>query len=157
MTDPEFKPLHDLSSRVAKLATEDAGHVILAVALIQQLLETMLLAHLPKVLPAYEAKLFGSALGSFTARIKFARALGLIDDNCYQDLKGIWRVRCAFAHPHGFLHFKDKEVEQVFKQVKWPSTSDPKGVFDERIKRSAAAIEESYDALLYAYASKEGG
>ena len=72
----------DLNHRIAELAKGDAGHVILAFAIIDQLVETLLLAYLPKKLSDGEAELVFAQrgpLGPFPAKIKFAYALGVID------------------------------------------------------------------------------
>jgi len=46
----DLKPLDDLDHRVTQLAAQDASYMIIATALLEQYVETLILAHLPKVL-----------------------------------------------------------------------------------------------------------
>ena len=143
----------DLANRIATLAKGDAGHVILAFAIMDQLLETLLLTYLPKLPDARAVKLFShrGPLGSFGAKKTFAYVLGLVNDETVADLNGIRTVRNAFAHPRGFLHFASPEVAEVFAQIKqWPSGGDLKALFDSRVSRAAKAIEAKIHSLIYA-------
>jgi DNA-binding MltR family transcriptional regulator len=142
----------NLQSRIAELAKGDAGHVILAFAIVDQLLETLLLAYLPKIADERAVLLFAHRrpLGSFAAKKKLAFALDLIDGETLADLTGIQKVRNAFAHPRGFLRFTSPEVAEVFKQAKaWPRHDNLRVLFDQRVTRTAKAIDEKFQSLLY--------
>ena len=74
---PEHRyPSADLQSRIADLARADAGHVILAVALVDQMLETLILAYLPTLSTEQAKMLFAhrGPLGSLPAKNQFAYA-----------------------------------------------------------------------------------
>jgi len=49
-------------------------------------------------------------LASFGARYHAARAIGLIDETAYGDLKQIGKIRDRFAHYHLALDFGDQEI-----------------------------------------------
>src|SRR5262249_39210899 len=108
-----------LAKRIAQLSKTDAGHVIIGVALVDQMLETLILIYLPKMDDDAAVMLFEhrGPLGSLLAKAKFARALGLIDTDTHSDLKAIQKIRNAFAHPRGFLHFASPHVAVVFDSV----------------------------------------
>jgi len=118
----------------------------------------VLLAYLPKLDDEKADLLFryGGAAGTFSAKLKLAYALGLIDTETYKDLQGIRDVRNAFAHPRGFLHFDSPEVAKVFKRIKhWPQQPNLKALYDQRLRRATKAIRAKYDSLLYAHATKD--
>ena len=78
--------------RVPDLVRQDAGHAIIAHALVDQMLGTLILAFLPnKLSDSAAAKLFSrrGPFSSLFAKIAFAPALGLICDETRKDLKGI--------------------------------------------------------------------
>ena len=113
-----------LPNRIADLAKADAGHAILSLTVADQMLEVLILTHLPKISDDAAVSLFAhpGPLNSLLGKAKFAHALGWIDDDTLKDLKGIQKVRNAFAHPRVFLHFNSPEVATVFERVKhWPS------------------------------------
>jgi DNA-binding MltR family transcriptional regulator len=131
--------------------------VILASAIVDQLLESLSLAYLPKLPEERVLKIFlhPGPLSSYAAKKKFAYALGLVDEDTLANLNGIQRVRNAFAHPRGFLHFSSPEVAEVFKRIKhWPANNDLKALFDERVSLVAKAIDGKFNSLVYAHASR---
>ena len=152
---PDDEHSFDLDAQIANLARSDGGHVILAVAAVAQLLEVLLLAYLPKLSDEHATLLFSDRgpLGHFLAKAKLALALGLIESETYQDLKGAQRVRNAFAHPRGLLRFNSPKVDTVFKSIRhWPETDNPRALFDERLGRAALAMKAKADALLFKHA-----
>ena len=107
--------------RVPELARQDAGHAIIAHALVDQMLGTLILAYLPKKLTDAGAAKLLSRPGPFNAllaKTAFATELQLISDETRKDLEGINAVRNAFAHPkRGFLRFASPEIVAVLKKV----------------------------------------
>ena len=137
--------------RVPDLAKQDAGHAIIAHALVEQMLGTLILAYLPKKLSDSGAKKLFSRPGPFSSlltKTAFASELGLIGDETRKDLKAINAVRNAFAHPNGFLRFTSPEVAAVFKKH-WPATDDAQALFDNRVERAAEAMKAKFDSLIY--------
>jgi len=142
----------DLADRIVNLAKGDAGHVIMAVAIIDQLLEALILAYLPKMADDAAIMLFGhrGPFGSLPSKARFARAVGLIEGDTHSDLKAIQRIRNAFAHPRGFLHFASPEIAAEFQGVKhWPSTEDNKALFDERVALCSRTMEAKIQNLIW--------
>lgn len=136
---------------IPDLARQDAGHAIIAHALVDQMLGTLILAYLPKKLSDVEAKMIISRSGPFSsllAKAKFSYVLGLISDKTRKDLEGINAVRNAFAHPKGFLRFASPEVVEVFKKH-WPPTDHAQTLFDERVKSAVGAMKAKFDSLIY--------
>src|SRR6476620_6558953 len=115
MPDEPNKPFN-IASRIAELSQVDAGYVILAVALTDQMLETLVLAHMPKLSDSGAKRLFSyhGPLGSLPNKVTFAHVLGLIGDQTCEDLKVLNQLRNTFAHPRRFLHFNSPDVEKVF-------------------------------------------
>jgi DNA-binding MltR family transcriptional regulator len=146
----------DLADRIVNLAKSDAGHVIVAVAIIDQLLEELILAYLPKMADDAAIMLFehGGPFGSLPPKARFARAVGLIEGDTHNDLKAIQKIRNAFAHPRGFLHFASPEIAAEFQRLKhWPSTENPKALFDERVAVSSRTIEAKIQNLIWEHAT----
>jgi DNA-binding MltR family transcriptional regulator len=142
--------------KIPDLAHQEAGHAIIAHALVDQMLGTLILAYLPKKLSDCEANMLLSRRGPFSsllAKTKFGYVLGLISNETRKDLEGINAVRNAFAHPKGFLRFASPEVAEVFKKH-WPQTDHAQALLDERVKRAAAAMKAKFDSLIYDHASK---
>jgi DNA-binding MltR family transcriptional regulator len=137
--------------RVPDLVRQDAGHAIIAHALVDQMLGTLILAYLPKKLSDSDAQMLLSRRGPFSslqAKTKFASALELIGDETRKDLEGINAVRNAFAHPKGFLRFASPEVAAVLENH-WPTTDGAQALFDERVERVAEAMKAKFDSLIY--------
>ena len=142
MPDQPDKPV-GIASRIAELSRADAGYVILAVALTDQMLETLVLAYISKLSDTGAQRLFSyrGPLGSFPNKVTFAYALGLIGDQTHEDLKVLNKLRNTFAHPRGFLHFNSPDLERVFKKfVGWQAGCDTKALFDEVVSRAVNAI-----------------
>src|SRR6188472_2189511 len=103
MSHDRFPPF-DIHNRVPDFARSAAGHVILTVAFLDnQILEPLILAHLPTMTDDRAEMLFShpGPLSSLPAKNRFAYAVGLIGADTHQDLKGITKVRNAFAHARG--------------------------------------------------------
>ena len=144
-------------AEIADLSRGDAGHVIMALAAVDHLLEVLLMAHLPRLSEEYAKLLFSDRgpLESLLAKAKLAIAVGLIDTETYQDFKGAQKVRNAFAHPRGFLHFNSPEVDAAFKGIKhWPTSANLRALFDERLECAASKLKTKFDALINEHASK---
>lgn len=104
--------LEDFSTFLAEFQEEtDSGAALVGAALLYLKLADALRALMVSV-NAAEAFLDGAtaALGTFSARIEAAFALGLIDDHERRECDLIRKVRNEFAHrPHGF-DFQDQKV-----------------------------------------------
>jgi len=158
MPDEPNKPV-GIASRITELSRADAGYVILAVALTDQKLETLILAYMPNLSDANAKMLFSSRgpLGRLAHKMDYAYALGLIEDQTYEDLKVLNQLRNTFAHPRGFLHFNSPDVEKVFKMfVGWRSGCDTKALFDEVVSRAVRGMSAKTDELVYAQTIRPG-
>ena len=145
--------------RVRDLSHQDVGHVIIAHALVDQMLGTLILAYLPKEVSEDDANTllsYRGPFGSLRAKTTFASSLGLIGDETRRDLKGINAVRNTFAHPNGRLSFASPEVAAVFEQHGPATEDEPQALddrqafFNDRVDRAAKAMKATFDSLLYA-------
>jgi DNA-binding MltR family transcriptional regulator len=148
------KPI-DLAKRIMEFARADAGYVILAAAITDQMLESLILAHLPTLSDDNAERLFSyrGPLGRLADKMVYAHALGLIGDQTCEDLKILNRVRNIFAHPRGFLNFSSADVHKEFTKFRGWSGGDTKAFFNEVISRSEKAITTKLDELIFAYAN----
>jgi DNA-binding MltR family transcriptional regulator len=156
MSNDRFPPF-DIHNRIAGFARSAAGHVILTVALLDQVLEALILAYLPKMPDDRAEVLFShpGPLSSLPAKNRFAYAVGLIGADTYQDLKGVTKVRNAFAHARGILHFDNPELAEVFISIRgWPSTDDLRSLFDAKVSDVAETVEAKYNDLIFGNATK---
>jgi hypothetical protein len=76
---------------------------LIGAALLEDVLERVLLSRMIRLNSRRRKKLFGSQapLESMTARIRVAHAFNLIDDNLKRDLTIISEIRNRFAHTPG--------------------------------------------------------
>jgi hypothetical protein len=89
----------------------DTGHAILTAARLDNLLQLLLLAHMPPMSNVLAADLFErGALSTFSAKIDLARALGLIDIATRRDLRAIKNVRNVFAHAEERVRFASAPI-----------------------------------------------
>ena len=89
----------------------DTGHATLTAARLDNLLQQLLLHALPRMSNTPAASLFDRGpLGTFSAKIDLARALGLIDTQTRRDLRVIKDVRNVFAHAENPVRFASPEV-----------------------------------------------
>lgn len=103
----------DLNAFSLKLSTEsDRACVVLGAALLDaelgRLIHSRLACLQSELVPP------GRPLGSFSTRLKLARALNWIDEAAYRDLEAIRGMRNSFAHsPDHDLSFADQSVKDT--------------------------------------------
>jgi DNA-binding MltR family transcriptional regulator len=92
-------------------------------------------------------------LGTFSAKIDLARAMGILDEAAQSDLRAIKAVRNVFAHAENPVRFTSPEVlAKAQRLALWRDGADARMLFDAAVERSEAAIDEKIHALLYEHA-----
>ena len=80
-------------------------------------------------------------LSTFLAKIDVARALDLIDDAIYKDLRALNDIRNAFAHATDQLHFDSPKLVRHFQKLSgWTKTADPRKLFHDRANAGTPSI-----------------
>jgi DNA-binding MltR family transcriptional regulator len=97
------------------LTTPPRAAVIVAAAFLDTFLERLIRRHLVELPPTEVEALFGPdrPLGSFSAKIKMARAMGLIGPKTAHDMNIMREIRNAFAHGLRRMNFETAEVKQL--------------------------------------------
>lgn len=105
-----------INTALAELVKQpDRGAAIIAAAMIEEILETVILNRLRPLSGTKYKRLFsGTApLSTFAAKIDIAFAIGLINDLGYTQLNLIKDVRNRFAHEIAPLDFDHPEIKQI--------------------------------------------
>jgi len=100
-------------------AETDRGAALVGAALIDTRLDALLRSHFVKSKAVEDLMDAGNApLGTFSARIKMAHALGLVTDLEFSECEIIRRVRNMFAHGVHGLTFKDQRLSDLCNNLK---------------------------------------
>lgn len=109
----------------------DRGAVLIACSMIDELLSRSIRAYLLDE-PATQELLdgFNAPIGSFAARTKLARALGLVDERTATECDLLRKVRNEFAHKVTCT-FKDQKVEAACRKLTHavPGAEDARSMF----------------------------
>ena len=136
----------------------DAGSAILTAARLDSLLQQLLRLAMPEASNTLAKELFDRPLGSFSAKIDVARAMGLIDATAHRDLRAIKGLRNLFAHVERPVHFTSPEVIKKAKQLfaqKCGKGASVRKLFDAAADSAEGAINAKIDSLLYEQAIAE--
>jgi DNA-binding MltR family transcriptional regulator len=121
VTEHEIREkLKDWASLFTELEqTNDRAMAILCGAFLDEILALLLQGFLVEGSPATNG-LFDAdrPLGTYSAKIQLAHALGLITDDEYNDLDTIRKVRNRFAHALQGLSFTDDSITDLCKNLK---------------------------------------
>ena len=90
-------------------------------------------------------------LGTFSAKIDFARVLDLIDAQTYRNLHAIRGMRNVFAHAEEPVRFKSPEVvAKARKFPQWRDGASARTLFDNAVNEAEVVIAARMNALIYA-------
>jgi DNA-binding MltR family transcriptional regulator len=95
------------------------GAAMVAAAFLDEFLMKLLLHHMEIISDAEVSALFDPdrPLGSFSSRIKLARALGICGPKTAHDLNLMRAIRNAFAHGLRKMNFETPEVRQLLHSL----------------------------------------
>jgi DNA-binding MltR family transcriptional regulator len=95
----------------------DRGVAIMAVSLLEQMLEIVLTLRMMPLTNKSYAVMFGTMapLSSFAAKIEMALTLGVISENFYYQLHALRKVRNTFAHRIEALTFDHPEIRKAMR------------------------------------------
>jgi len=106
--------LADTSKLIDVMNTSsDLAVAIVAVSYLDACLGNLLRSSLADRDEADKLLDIGNPLESFGARYRLARAMNLIDETRYEDLKKIGKIRNLFAHHHAGLDFGNQEIGRL--------------------------------------------
>lgn len=136
LLDETFPHLKEFFAFLNVLNKEsDRGAALIAVAMIDDLLERTILAFLVESQISTDLLAgFNPPLGSFAARTSAAYSLGLISDHEYRQYNKLRKIRNEFAH-NVHQSFEDKKVKDICTSLEQipmgpPSqTGGPKGQY----------------------------
>jgi DNA-binding MltR family transcriptional regulator len=96
-------------------AQTDRGVAIIAVSLLEKMLENVLALRMMPLSNKRYAEMFGkmAPLSTFDAKIEMALTLGVISENFYYQLHALRKVRNAFAHRIEALTFDHPEIRKA--------------------------------------------
>ncbi|UXC90522.1 MltR family transcriptional regulator [Sphingobium sp. RSMS] len=84
---------------------------------------------------------FNAPLGTFSARIKAAHALGLLTDDQFDDLENLRKIRNAFSHTWEAINFEAAQVKDRILNLSYSSIDDEyPATLADRLRTSIAAI-----------------
>ena len=102
------------ASKVSNLFGEsDRGATLIAAAILEYQLEEILFSFFRDIKSAKELlNGFNAPLGTFSSKIKISHALGLIEDDEYNQIEIFRKIRNQFAHEFNSLSFESKGVKE---------------------------------------------
>jgi DNA-binding MltR family transcriptional regulator len=136
-TEPEIK---ELSEFLAEFNGEsDRGAVLAAAAYLDERLSEMLKVFFADVKQADEL-LFGvnAPLGTYSARINAAYSLGLIQENEFNELNIIRKIRNEFGHSWKGVSFKTQKIVDLCNNLPWLG---PTGIKDTYTAKERFSFE----------------
>ena len=107
---------NDVDEHIARLKAEsDRGVMILAATMLEDALVTALSRLLPNASNKVKGEVFSNdgPLSTFSKRIVFAQAAGIISPTVAKQMNIIRRIRNAAAHAHAAVDFSLDEVKQA--------------------------------------------
>jgi DNA-binding MltR family transcriptional regulator len=118
MTGPKLPTPEEIQAAVRDFGSQtDRGVAIIAVSLLEQMLEIVLLQRMMPLSARRYARMFGrmGPLSSFSAKIELALALGVISENLYYQIDALRKVRNTFAHRIEALTFEHPNVQRAMR------------------------------------------
>lgn len=108
-----------LLNPTVRAALDDRSIAILEAANLERDLERALIHRMAPLSSAEIKALFigDTPLGSFSAKIKIARAFGLIGPKTTKEFDTIRQIRNVFAHAAYLVSFKDDEIKTACKKL----------------------------------------
>jgi Mannitol repressor len=116
MAGPKLPTLEELQAAIKDFGSQtDRGVAIIAVSILEQMLEIVLTQRMMPLTAKRYARMFGrmGPLSSFSAKIELALALGVISENLYYQIDALRDVRNTFAHRIGALTFEHPDVQKA--------------------------------------------
>jgi hypothetical protein len=133
--------------------------VLLNTAVLEKHLLSLLLASMRPLSNEKEDRIFTKGpLSRFAAKIAVAYGFGLIDDDLYNDLVVIRKIRNKFAHTLNKITFSSPDVIELMQKFRgWRNTGviDAFDFFKERVASCATKIDGEYQQLLYENATRD--
>jgi mannitol operon repressor len=139
--EPEIKELSEFLSEFNR--ESDRGAALTAAAMLDQRLEEILSGYLADV-PATQDLLSGysAPLGTFSSRNSIAFALGLIQENEYNEINVVRKIRNEFGHSWKGTDFKSGKGASLCNQLPWlgPKELEAKSTARERFNFAIAIL-----------------
>jgi len=117
-SEPEIKELSEFLSEFNK--ESDRGAALNAAAVLDDWLGKILMEFLARN-KSSEALLsgFNAPLGTFSGKAAAAHALGLIQDNEFEEISIIRKVRNEFGHKWQGVSFESQKISDLVKNLPW--------------------------------------
>lgn len=117
-TEPEVRQLGEFLNSFNE--ESDRGAALVAASMLDDRLHEILMAFLAEV-PIKENLLsgFNAPLGTFAARTSVALALGLIQNNEYEEITIIRKIRNEYGHDWKPVSFETGVVAELCKKLPW--------------------------------------
>lgn len=140
------------------------AQVILYASVLEDLLEHLIVHFLPNCSNRMRARLFdgNGALGTFSARIDMAFAMGHLDGVTRGDLLHIKDLRNAVAHSPLRLDLRSAEMQEILSQFAgYTKVKDPLVVFSDRVRAvvdflKSRVPESDWPKIIAAHAGAPG-
>lgn len=130
---PEYKDLADFLTEFN--SESDRGAVLTAGSYLDERLGEIISAFLIEGSDATELiEGFNAPLGTFSSRIKAAHAMGLIQQNEYEELNTIRKVRNEFGHSWKGVSFKSQKIKDLCNNLPWLGPVELESSSNERAR-----------------------
>ncbi|TGK78657.1 transcriptional regulator [Leptospira montravelensis] len=117
-TDPEIIELSQFLNEFNK--ESDRGAVLVSTSLIDEWLMKMLFSYFADVKSSKDLiERFNAPLGTFSSKIKIAYSLGLLQENEYNEINIIRKIRNEFGHSWKDIDFKNSTIIQFCNMLPW--------------------------------------
>jgi mannitol operon repressor len=140
-TEPEFQQLARFMNEFNK--ESDRGAALVAASMLDEQLQKILSNFLVEGSESKELLVgFNAPLGSFSARVSAAFALGLIQENEFREINLIRKIRNEFGHGWEPVSFESGRVADFSRQLPWlgPSELEKESSLRERFNFAVAIL-----------------
>lgn len=138
--DKVFGSLNQLTKSLHNL--DERGLVLSLAAFAEDALGLLLKAYMLPISSTHQLlEGFNAPLGTFSSRIKAAYSLGLIENEQYDDLEHLRKIRNEFAHSWKSITFAHASIAAHIRKMNYSSIDDafPESSFD-KIRTSISSI-----------------
>lgn len=145
-TEPEFQQLGHFLSEFNK--ESDRGAALVAASMLDERLEDILSTFLVDT-PTSEGLLhgFNAPLGTFSARAATAHSLGLIQENEFDEITVIRKIRNEFGHGWKTISFESGRIADLCRQLPWLGPAEHEAGATARARFNAAIAVLLIDLL----------
>ena len=126
----------------------DRGAALVAASRLDEILKNILASFLRKAKSSDDLlEGFNAPLGTFSARASACHALGLIQDNEFDEISKIRKVRNEFGHQWQGVNFDSERIRDLVDALPWGGPAEHEAAAPRRSRFTTAAVMLQVDLM----------